>query len=1007
LIRDKEWRYQRWHLILLAKNLAGWHNLIRLTSAAYNEGFYQSPCISPVLEEKYREGLICTTACILGPLGFLIQNGTDKQVDEWVERALKIYGDDLYFAIHPHDFDNQRQHNLAIVSLAAKWGRPVIHEKDSHYPEKGWVDTQKIAILTSMNKTFADAEAENKRRIEAGDEVYELWHPNLHISSEQEDREMYARCHPDLPANVIDEAMQSTEDVLNKIEPYLMDRTLKMPRAKGKSGLDAKSQMLKWCREGMKRIGREGDEVYEQRLIYEAEVISAQNAWEMFLLVADAVRWARSDEPLPPTDEDPAPLRKRPIRLNSGRGSAAGSVVCYLSKITMLDPIAHRFKFERFLNPERKSMPDIDIDVASSGHRTIKEYVSRKYGREAVADVVAYQHFQPRAALKNVTHTIHGYDSDAFKEVARLTHDEAGVIDAVNDTDLTKIREREPDLDAWAKRWPEAWEHARRLENAGDPSVTRLSKHAGAVAILPGLVTDVMPTLRTSEEEKTFRTAWAETTRISVVDEIGIVKVDFLALKGMDQQQMVVDAIAANSGDEIDLDNLPVTRDPHAVEPAVMDSFRSATTLGVNQLQGYGIRDFLKRVVPQNLIDLSAVNALYRPGPLGSGGHNRYVKRKNGIERADIPEILVPILGDTYGSIAFQEQVMELFEVLVGYSAGQADEVRKIIAKLYRDKGGLAEDKLREREHEFILAATEKVGDEIAKGLWQEILPYSGYSFNRAHAGSYVVQAYQDMWLKVHYPLDFYSVLLTLEEKKTMMILREVRDREISILPPDVNISGGTFTADAEAKAIRFGLLGVKGLGNAVSEQILADRPFTSLEDFTLRSSRKYSKVNKKAREILLSVGALDCFGARDSWTEKDRAIAELKLLGVAFESKGILGEDAGIVRENIYAEQEIVTAEDGDSAIVAGTVMEIKAFKIKRGKNVGREGANLVLGLDFDQYRLTCWPETWDEYKGLLQIGQMVIAKGRVDSSAKVIVRSAMDLHEFVSEMKSAQVAA
>jgi DNA polymerase-3 subunit alpha len=1020
LVREKEQRFKRWHLILIAKNLRGWHNLIRITSAAHGDGFYQSPCADWDLMERYGEGLICTTSCILGPLPYLIENGTDREVRDWIERAQKIHGDDLYFSIMPHDIDRQREVNLAIVSLAREYGGKLLHEKDSHYPEPGWVDTQKVAILTGINQTFAQAEEVNRKRIEAGDEVYELWHDGLHLSGEEEDREMYARHHPDLPAEAVDEAIRNTDELLLGVEPYLMDRSLKMPRAA--RGENQREVVLGWCCEGLREMGRENDQVYEERLRYEIEVVDAQRAWPLLYFVGDVVRWARSTDPLPKTVDDPDPASKSPIRLNSGRGSAAASLICRASRITMIDPITHKFKFERFMNPERRSIPDIDIDVASSCRGLLKEYVARKYGRDSVADVVSQQTWQPRAALLNVTKTIYGYDHQAFKEVARLTHEDTGVIDPVHDTNLVVLRERESELDSWATRWPDAWEHARRLENAGDPSVLRLSKHAGAVAVLPGDVTDFIPTIRASEEEVGQRTAWAETTRISIQEELGIVKADFLALKGMDQQQMIVDMIAEYAGEQIELDSLPPLNDPYDVEDDVMCRFREGTMLGVNQLQGDGISDFLRRAGPENIVDLTAVNALYRPGPLGSGAHNRFVKRKRGEERADYPEILRPILEDTYFTISFQEQVMSLFEVLVGYTPGQADDIRKIIAKLYRDKGDLAEQKLAEHKTRFIDGATEKLGDEWAQRLWEEILPFTAYSFNRPHAGSYMIQSYQDAWLKQHYPLFFYAVLLTMEEKKAQLILREARAFDVSVLPPDVNVSGDGFTVDHEVEAVRYGLRGIKGIGEAVAKQVVEDRPFEGLHDFTQRSSRKYSKVNKKAREILTKVGALDRFGARNDgqvawisdagelvlWDSGLRARCESELLGITLEPGGILGaDDSELVRENIHSEQEVFEAREGEKVVVGGFTSDLRKTRVKRGKQTGREMAFAKLSLDLDEWSLTLFPDSWDSCRELVESGEPLMVRGRVDENAKIIVTGAMPMAEFLVEVKSPQAVA
>lgn len=1011
LTRDKELRYKRWHLILIAKNLIGWHNLIRISSAAFADGFYQNPCVDFDLQERFGEGLIATTSCVSGPLSYLVQNGSDREIRDWIERQLKIHGDDFYFSIMPHDFAWQREYNLAVVSLARQFGTPLYHEKDSHYPEKGWEETQKIAILCGMNKTFAQADAEARKRAEEGKDEYELWYKDLHLSSEAEDRAMYAKYHPDLPQDAIDEAMRNTDDLLDKIEPYLMDRSLKMPRAV--KGEDPREKVLEWCREGMKRIGKEGDPVYEERLRYETEVVDGQRAWALMYFVGDVVRWARGEEPLPPTPEDLTPGKKRPIRLNSGRGSAAASIICYLSRITMIDPIAHKFKFERFMNPERKSIPDIDIDVASTKRNLLKEYVARRYGRESVADVVAMQTWQPRAALLNVTKTIFGYDHPAYKEVAVLTHEDTGVIDPVHDTNLETIREREPRLDEWAHSYPNCWEHARRLENKGDPSILRLSKHAGAVAVLPGNVTDVIPTIRASEEEVGQRTAWAETARISIQEELGIVKADFLSLKGMDQQQMIVDMIAEYTGEIVDLDALPPLCDPYDVEPSVMETITNHR-LGVNQLQSDGIGDFVRRVAPENLVDLTAINALYRPGPLGSGAHNRFVKRKRGEEDVEYPEILHPILADTHFTISFQEQVMGLFEALVGYTPGQADDIRKIIAKLYRDKGGLAEEKMAEHREKFIAGATAVLDEEWAERLWEEILPFTAYSFNRPHAGSYMIQAYQDGWLKDHYALFFYAVLLTMEEKKTQLILREARAFDISVRPPDVNISGDGFSIDFEENAVRYGLRGIKGIGDAVAKQILADRPFASLYDFETRSSRKYSKVNKKSREILAKVGALDRFGVRDDgnvaweteegevlWDSKLRARCERELLGVTLEPGGALGDDAALVRENIHTEQEVAELPEDAQVVVGGFVSDVRKTSVKRGKQTGRAMGFAKISLDLDEWSLTLFPDAWDRCYEMIESGEPLMVRGRRDESGKIIVKDAMLLNLFIAEMR------
>lgn len=348
---------------------------------------------------------------------------------------------------------------------------------------------------------------------------------------------------------------------------------------------------------------------------------------------------------------------------------------------------------------------------------------------------------------------------------------------------------------------------------------------------------------------------------------------------------------------------------------------------------------------------------------------------------------------------------MELFEVLVGYTAAQADDIRKEIDKLNRAKNTEGRKRLNARHEEFIVGATDVLGsEEIAEELWLEILPYTGYAFNRPHAGSYSTQAYQDAWLKKHYPTFSYAVYLTLDEKKTALYLREARKFGVSVRPPDINASGSGFTSDLVSNSLRYGLRGINGIGDAAANQILADRPFTSMEDFTTRSSRKYSKVNSKARRILLEVGALDCFGGRDDWEPKQRAQAELDLIGVALEPGGVLGDDDEFVRSNVYTEQEIDGMNSGDRVIVAGKVIELKKTRVKRGKSAGRSMAYGKVALDLDHYGFTLWPETWDVYSELFESGEMLMIVGKLDSSKKVIVREAMLLSDFVSELRQEQ---
>lgn len=1000
LVRDKEWRYRRWHMVLLAKNLKGWHNLIKITSESFASGFYQSPCVDWELLEKYHDGLILSTSCVLGPLPFLIEKGTEKEASEWVNKAMSIFGNDMYFSIMPHDFDKQRSINLEIISLANKFGLPIVYEGDSHYPKKGWVETQKIAILIGTNSTVAEAEDQNKKRLENNEEIYELWHNGLHIMGEQEVRETFAQNHPDISSNIVDEAISNTDYIGSKIEPWLMDRSLKMPRA-GKTPKEAEDRVIQWCWEGMERIGKRGDKKYEDRLLYELDIIRKRGNFDYFFITADWVRWAKSTDPLPGDSGE-----KKPMRIGSGRGSVAGSLVSYLCGITTLDPIAYKLKFERFLNPERKGLPDIDIDFPSTRRNEAKEYFARKYGDKSIADVIAQQHFQPRAALKNVAKVLNGFDSQCYQEISDICHEKSGLIDQVHDTNLEVMRGRISELDQWAQKWPNEWMQAVRLENGGDPFVMRVSKHAAGVVITPGEITDYMPTLRSDEKETGSRTAWSETPKISIVEDFGFVKWDALGLTGMDQQQMIVDQIYERSGDYIDLDKLSILTDPMRSDPKVMSAFQDKRTLGTNQFPGNGVTSFMFRAKPENVIDLAAVNALYRPGPMGKQGHFHYADRKNGKKEYSIPDILKPYLSDTYGSLCFQESVTDLFEVLADYTPGQSDGVRKIIAKLYREKGTIAEEELNKHKEKFIQRSSEKIGLKESERYWEEILPYTDYSFNKAHSSGYAVQAYQDQWLKVYYPLDFYSIIMSLDPKISLDAIKEARYFDIQVLPPDVNISNSSYTPDFENNALRYGLTGIKGIAQTSADQVMKLRPYFSLEDFEKKHTFKYSKVNKGHREKLLQVGALDSLGGRAEWTDTEKSQKEMELLGMALSPGGTLGENEQLIISKTHSEEEYKELEVGSNVVIGGIISEIKEIKTKKGKNPGQTMGFIKISIGLDSFQCTIFPGQWSSFKLLLYQDSKVMVKGQKDERG-IKVEGMMNADEFAEEIKSQELVA
>lgn len=986
-VRGQEWRYSRWHVILIAQNLTGWHNLIRLSSESYRSGFYQDPCVDDDLLDRYSEGVAMTTSCVLGPMSNIIEQSGD--VKSWLGAMAMRFPDRLWVEIQPNDFDRQRMLNLELVRWARQEGIPLIAGTDSHYDVAGKGATQKIMALIGTNTTMEQAEEKNRERVARGDEIYELGHEGLHMMDELEMRQRFEKFHPQLPAEVVNEAIVGTDALAYSVVPFMLDRSLKMPRLVD-SQAEAEKRVRAWCRQRMDELGLTGNPVYEEKFEYECDIIRRKRNFDYLYLIGVIVRWARSSDPLPATPEDPFPMPKRPIRVGSSRGSAGASLVCYLSRITSLDPIGHKLKFERFMNIGRKGQPDIDIDFPDDRRDLVKEFVARLLGRDHVADVAAFGRFTPRAALKDVAR-IMGLDGFETKKVTDL-------FDPVHDENLTEMRDRFPELERWASKYPEAWVHSERLENQGDPLISRVGKHAAGVILTPGPINDYIPTIRASEEDPTQRTAWSETPRVSIVDDFGLVKGDFLSITGMTQQDQILKRIFDRTGEEIDLDNLEVCRDPYAVDPLVMERFREGLTLGTNQFEGAGVTAFLKSAQPQNLVDLTAINALYRPGPMGSKGHEAYARRRTGVEPYDIHPVIHDILADTYGSLCFQEQIMELFEVLVGYTAAQADDIRKEIDKLNRGKSDQGRVRLAARKDEFIHEASKKVGVDTAERLWQEILPYTGYSFNRPHAGGYSLQAYQDQWLKVYYPADSYAVIMSLESTKIRRAIKESARFGLTLVGPDVNRSHADFTIDFENNQMRYGLEAIDGIGPGAAAQVVERAPYDSLEHFDMSHTFKYSKCNKGHRKALVEAGALDSLGGRAHLSEMEMAELEVARLKLSMRAGGTFGEHEEMILRCAHSQDELEELDPKDSCVVAGIIDEVKQLVTKRGRNPGQHMGRLTLRFGLDTFSVTLFPGPYAEALPLLEKNAKIIVRGKVDDRGQVIGFAVMDIDTFVA---------
>jgi len=833
------------HLTLTASGLEGWRNLMRLSSAAWvrrekGGGFYGKPCIDWELYERYAEGLIVSSACISSPLAQRVMAGEEAKAIAMVKRFQRISKGNFWIEIMPHDFADQRTLNIGLVNIAYETGAPIIATGDVHVPYKEWADTHSVLRMISYRQTLSTA----AKKKDAGEDTYTEEIDSVYLSSEDEMRDMFVAHHPDLPLSVVQESLDNTKDFFRSIQFYVVGKAKKLPKVD--QGV-AERAMKDWIEEGFKRLweaypkehwDKYPMDTYLDRKNMEFDVLKAKGVLDYFYITADFVRWARSDRPLPIRDDKgrlvyPEGEFKKPIRVGLGRGSAAGCLISYLIGITAIDPISWGLLFERFLNPDRVGMPDIDIDFmgGDEGRELVKQYLRVRWGHDHVADIIAFSTFAPRAVIEAVTHT---QDAD-FKYVKKVK-------ESIGDTErnLAKIAAQNPDVAKLRDDHPEWWKHMIRLEDQRKGE----TKHAGGVLITDRPVTDYMPTQKGNDDISVV-TAWADTADFPVISDYGFVKWDILGVKGLDKQQLCVDYIKENYSEDIEPNMLAALRDPHEGDQRVLDAFVHGLTVGVFQFGGRGITSLLRAIKPTSAIDIAVANALYRPGPIKIA--YEYADRKNGKTPVTYwHDALEPSLSETLGLIAFQEQVMRICVDLGNFTGGQADAMRKAISKLYRLPGDEAKKFMQGFYDTWIAGCTKNgISEGDANKIWNLILEFGDYGFNKSHSASYALQAYQDMWLKVNYPIAFYASVLSIDKKNKRAeqedflrsVMREAKLFGIDTLPPNVNKSR-TFWV-VEGQNLRYGLASVSDMGASDSEKLIRERErngdYRSFEDFITR----------------------------------------------------------------------------------------------------------------------------------------------------------------------------
>lgn len=854
------------HLCVHAANMTGWQTLMRLSTKSWVKreqggGFYGKPCFDWDMLENDHEGIVISTACLASPLSQAILREDEEGARKWLHRMSAIVGpENVWLEIMPHDLDMQRTVNIEKINLANDFGLGYMVTGDVHMPYKEWADTQSVVRMAAYGTTISKQD----KKKDAGEEIYTEQIDTVYLSSEDDLREMFEQYHPDLPEDVVQEGLDNTVEFTKRFRYYVIGKTVKLPTAADKT-VNTEKTLYQWALDGLKKYGKLRNNTYMDRLDYEFGVIKNKGTLDYFYIVADMLRWANSDKPLPTRSTKGELLfvgpKKRPINTDV-RGSAAGCLFSWAIGITTMDPIAWGLKFERFLNPDRVGLPDIDIDIESEyysfeidgkeadGREMCIEYLRRTYGHDHVAAIIAYQTFAPRRVIKDVADT----QEIPFKEISAVT-EEIGE----KDRGLDKIADDNEVVAKFREKYPDAWKHMTRLEG----QVLRDSRHAAGVVITPRPIHDYMPT-QIGSDEKSVVTAWADRAEFPIISDYGFVKLDVLGVKGLAKQELTRKFIQEHYNDDFDVRNQPEMFDPwYDGNKEVLDLFTKGITLGLFQFSGRGITQLLRHIKPDNAMDISVANALYRPGPMSMAFE--YGDRKNGLTPISYwHDALEPILKETLGLMCFQEQAMDLVQLLAGFSPADADNFRKIMSKLYRLPGDAAQRVMQKDHDRFIEGCMENgLKESEAEDIWStKMLPLGNYLFNKSHSSDYGIRAIIDARLKLKYPLAFYASLLTLEKKAKKAeqvdflksVMREAAIFDIEVAPPDVNESDLGWGI-AGKKKIRYGLTSISGLGGASSQEIIKHRPFGDFKQFIRKMPSGFGADNVVA---LAKAGAFD-----------------------------------------------------------------------------------------------------------------------------------------------------
>src|SRR5271165_6097243 len=960
------------HLVLLCENDEGYRNLIQLVSTGFLDGFYYKPRVDHELLAQHSKGLIALSACLRGEVADALLSDKYDQARVNAYRLRDIFGKGNFFLeVQDQGLEVETRINRDLVQLSRETGIPLVATNDCHYLTRSDAHAQEVLMCIQTGKTMSDAQ----RMKFATDQFY------------FKTAEEMAHVFRELP-----HAVTRTVAIADRCNVKIQRVSDPFPEFKVPEGHTTDSYFERVVREGfasrapqIERLTKEGRlrhplADYEARLTAEIEMIKKMRFAGYFLIVWDFIHYARAQG----------------VPVGPGRGSAAGSLVSYSLRITDVDPMQYELLFERFLNPERISMPDIDIDFCMRRRGEVIEYVRKKYGAESVAQIITFGTMAAKAVLKDAGRAL----DMPYGEVDRL----AKMIPNTLNISLEDALKQSPQLEAARKEGQvkELIEVALRLEGLA----RHASTHAAGVVISPRPLTEIVPLYKSNKDEITTQ------YDMNALGRIGLLKMDFLGLTTLTVLDDAVRLIKQNRGIDVDLATLALDDKP------TYALFTRGDTTGIFQFESHGMRDILRRYQPTRLEDLTALNALYRPGPIQGGMIDDFINRKQGKKKVtyDLPE-LKEILEETYGVILYQEQVMQIANRLPGFSLGEADILRRAMGK--KNHAEMAAQKAK-----FLAGSiARKFSEKKAEKIFDLMAEFAGYGFNKSHSCAYALLAYHTAYLKTHYPVEFMAALLTSETgntEKVVKYINEARGMGISILPPDVNESDLYFTPVGDA--IRFGLAAIKNVGEntakAIREARLSAGVFRSLYDFCERIETRF--LNKRVFESLIKSGAVDPLGGREqmlasvddaisalqraarskesgqhglffsgsseakvhfalrdapSWSEEERLASEYAILGFYVSGHPLEKYTSQLKEMNVLSLEQVEGQRNGKELMVAGLIVGARAMRSRKGARWAIFTLQDMTGVQ----ELLTFPECLARMKSVLKRGTPLLHKVKV----------------------------